>query len=1027
MTLFFGLTSFSQSYLVEWGKIQNGEVVNGNLQSIKNGKTTATAKAVLKGSKDTTNADANGFIEYVIEDFNVIREIGFSTIGLNGQAKKELKYSVHLIKGGKARFVHARKMLGIYNVQVGDTIKISREFGVLKYNINNQLLNSKETNPEEDLSISVKMFGKDAFISDLMSDIRVEPLSVLLSVDNSTNTFDYSISGGTESNYKILIENTKEEINGSNGSYTVPKKGTYRLQISDSENTIKREVTIGEDLNWTDFVFTTVSGGELVVTEDSLKGYASANSQQTITPSGNWVAEYILDFDNDRKSWGVKGSLDGRIAGYISNFYLSDLSSKEVSYFFKGNLVKSFKASTGDIVRMETKNGVISSFFNGDLIRSDKYTFAADYKLTAMLRPQASFDQITFFPNYQRPVEVTFDEQTLLGSIEVNVPATIEGPFHYLIGTEGFVDLSNLYTTIKDSIGFPVDSTLLTAKTEANNFVFDDLKPGVYYISVLNGDNKTITREVTTINQRLILANNSTLHKEGELLIADEDNTLEDFPLFVTKNAENNEYGVELFDVVSEQFFGFGYDSIQLSTKEDIQYGFYVVKGQAFPIIDGVFNERGIWIKEKSQLSLKFNSNEVNYFVNRKNVENALINYEAKNDPVYNLKHGVSKAQVIFKPIIIKLPIFPSYNVNVNVTPIPCDLNVSEADINFQVSGGFFYTVSSSNLIITDESGNTVSTINPNTQQSLQNLGPGYYHITGNIQFNSQLTFFPSYSISVSEYFVIGYPVNWINKVQTLYTAQNESLKRDGTSGSGYGFLNFGYASSSNKINSAGENWVDFKIRDFKRFVQFYKWSVAPLSQLNSSNDAFLLYNNSANQMLILHNLFLSFEPYSEEDRFRISYDGNQISFYRNYGNPVFQMNASAANLQKINAFLSNLIAVSGERKSEIYDVFTNMSCHKPILYAKLESNLRGVKYKPIEDKVYFFNTEEYYDVDQLLDYKVYKTDRSVVLDTQNQNLINFYGDNRLSLDVASLTPGAYVLEVYNDKEEVFYLRFTKQ
>src|SRR5690554_3402924 len=97
-----------------------------------------------------------------------------------------------------------------------------------------------------------------------------------------------------------------------------------------------------------------------------------------------------------------------------------------------------------------------------------------------------------------------------------------------------------------------------------------------------------------------------------------------------------------------------------------------------------------------------------------------------------------------------------------------------------------------------------------------------------------------------------------------------------------------------------------------------------------------------------------------------------------------------------------------------------------PCMYAKPKKQLDGVKYRSNGDNFYFFYSEEYFDENATLNYKVYSSNRSIVLDTQNQNLINLYGDNRLSLDVSSLSIGAYVLEIENDKGEMFYLRFVK-
>src|SRR5690554_731455 len=98
----------------------------------------------------------------------------------------------------------------------------------------------------------------------------------------------------------------------------------------------------------------------------------------------------------------------------------------------------------------------------------------------------------------------------------------------------------------------------------------------------------------------------------------------------------------------------------------------------------------------------------------------------------------------------------------------------------------------------------------------------------------------------------------------------------------------------------------------------------------------------------------------------------------------------------------------------------------KSCLYSKPKKKLDGVKYKTVSDRFYFSFQEEYYDQSSGLSYRIYDEDRMVVLDSQNQGLLSYHGDNRLSLNTSSLTPGAYVLEIENDKGEMFYLRFIK-
>lgn len=107
-----------------------------------------------------------------------------------------------------------------------------------------------------------------------------------------------------------------------------------------------------------------------------------------------------------------------------------------------------------------------------------------------------------------------------------------------------------------------------------------------------------------------------------------------------------------------------------------------------------------------------------------------------------------------------------------------------------------------------------------------------------------------------------------------------------------------------------------------------------------------------------------------------------------------------------------------------ITNVSTNLHCNI-ITYAKLEKDLKGVNYKPKLNKIYFYFDEEY-SGNNTLTYKVYDKKNRPVLYNQLISLNKKYGDNRYDLDVSTLQLGSYILEVMNEKNEKFYLRFTK-
>jgi hypothetical protein len=95
--------------------------------------------------------------------------------------------------------------------------------------------------------------------------------------------------------------------------------------------------------------------------------------------------------------------------------------------------------------------------------------------------------------------------------------------------------------------------------------------------------------------------------------------------------------------------------------------------------------------------------------------------------------------------------------------------------------------------------------------------------------------------------------------------------------------------------------------------------------------------------------------------------------------------------------------------------------------YAELKKKLNNGFYQLYNNKLYF-KFEAEYNGDGTstfpLNCKVYNTNRQI--QSLSQTLNRKFGDNRYQLDMSSLSNGYYVLEVLNEKNELFQLRFKK-
>ncbi len=118
-----------------------------------------------------------------------------------------------------------------------------------------------------------------------------------------------------------------------------------------------------------------------------------------------------------------------------------------------------------------------------------------------------------------------------------------------------------------------------------------------------------------------------------------------------------------------------------------------------------------------------------------------------------------------------------------------------------------------------------------------------------------------------------------------------------------------------------------------------------------------------------------------------------------------------------------------------LQNVITSFPCREQqTIYAKLAPTLTGVNYSAF-DKLFFSYDEEYAPTAsttlnyRILDWRHSTKQSSVAMAGSTLVTANrIYGDNRYELSVGTLTIGStYILEVTNEKKEIFYLRFTKK
>jgi len=165
-------------------------------------------------------------------------------------------------------------------------------------------------------------------------------------------------------------------------------------------------------------------------------------------------------------------------------------------------------------------------------------------------------------------------------------------------------------------------------------------------------------------------------------------------------------------------------------------------------------------------------------------------------------------------------------------------------------------------------------------------------------------------------------------------------------------------------------------------------------------------------------------------DRFKISKTGNSITMYRNNVQmPLINFTSSTT--------LRADVSLCGKGATLIKPRFS-FGCPAPAVYAPLKKQLDGQVYRTQNSKLLFKYDEEYNDTDGKLNFNIYNNQHQVVISSANMATANIplvsYGDNRYSIDLnnaiytngQNIGGGYFILEVLNEKNEAWYLRFRK-
>lgn len=627
----------------------------------------------------------------------------------------------------------------------------------------------------------------------------------------------------------------------------------------------------------------------------------------------------------------------------------------------------------------------------------------------------------------------TFVDSTELGQISVSVneaPSKV-GPYHYQISQFPIEDLSTSYHFLNDSIynGTLDSATFFLGTTSEPNFTYEGLNMGRHYVSVFDSRGVRIFDREVIVIPTITLSGNNGISITGNKLESGIDNASAAIDLYLNEQ-KNASLGFIIADKGNDQYLGLVNSSETLFNNHGkYQYGFKVFGGFAKFIENGTVGEDSISVNIGSELILQRVDSLMQYYVDGVLLKTVMLPESSSyKSAVWASKSGMKweffAIRFRKKKFYIRVSLNDYFNCNGHI-----------GGFNFitenylQTSFPYTWSVHKDGVPV---GASTSSTYGSVTDFNPSSFGPGIYEIFTETDYQGT----PHYA---SEVVYLGYGVTWSQNISGyVISPTSNSVKVQGPNETSYAS-----AFSNNLMAQDEEGWIEFTPLTNHQNVNYFRTTVNNISLTPPHSTLYLedfiaFYRTSTGQSkMFVNSGFSQFSNFLHEiaiplnPRILLKFT-NTSTQYAPYGLIKVYVNG----VWKKDVIRSNATVISHCNSIKINDgflnVITSFDCAPPTIYAKLERQLTGVKYKVYSNKFHFFYEEEYASTGNLT-YTVFDKYNTAVITSSTQVLTHTvgavnreYGDNRYSLDVTSLAAGAYVLEVVNEKSEKVYLRFVK-
>ena len=661
--------------------------------------------------------------------------------------------------------------------------------------------------------------------------------------------------------------------------------------------------------------------------------------------------------------------------------------------------------------------------------------------LAKQLNDQADEIATSFtYPSSTFPISTTYSttDKINTGTITAQI-APLSGfssPYNYFITPGPVADMKSVYKYLKDSI-YPggVDSTtFFRGATGTTSFTSTQLSPGSYYASAFDSKGVRIYANKYEMTPIYSFDSKNLFENSYNEFLSTSPNSYISANTYVSEES-NAKLVYTLTNTTVEQSFGMLLTTDPIlnpttgsATFANLKFGFTVIGGQLFSVVNGVKSVTSISAKANVPLELVIENGVVSIRSEGTELTNGTIptnsNYKSG---AYIKGWGVL---LNFTPINIG---FRPYSIKALVNDNACGKNTGDLQLTFAgLHGAALTNVNFTLKNITDDANPITVYSNITTGVTYNDLPLGVYSLEGGLTVGGI-----SYT-GIKRVIYVGSKLSWDPYVNIV--TWPSGLTNSVIASTSVSTTNAAKAISTNRLDPQTDGWAV---------------ATPAIPPLTPSNTIFNRTSFSLSQgplllspstfdpsMPVVH--FVGGMAFTCTSAATQSNGSVLFSPLPNYNSniPILVVRSTTGGVkfrQNYTALRSVANYAFTRWKPDVYTNIANAGMKEMVgsfqcksystdMFAELKYDLDGYYHVMKEGKVRFVFNQEY-DTQNQLKFNIYNEfDRLIKTQNNYPNIQVTNGENYLTIDVTGTTTcigtGMFYLEVINDKKEKFYLRF---